>query len=262
MPGREQGSDAREWGGAAALGLSFLTIIPTPPVTITPPRMARAVAFFPLVGMGLGAIVGSLGLLLERVLPAGPLAVLLVASSVALTRALHVDGLIDTVDGVFGGYTPQRRLEIMRDSQIGAFGAVAAVLLLLAQYACLRELSGTSRLTSLMLALGLGRWVMAGAIVLFPAARSSGLGAGFREDASVWPFAMATGSATVLALLLRPQGLAAFVAVAALLAGGGAFLSRRLGGLSGDCYGALDVLGETVVLYSVLLTAGLVGETR
>ena len=235
-----------------ALSVSFLTVLPAPRVTMHRATIAQAAALFPVVGIGLGAALGGLGLLLDRVLPPGPVAVLLLAAGTLLTGALHLDGLIDTADGVFGGTSPARRLEIMRDSRIGAFGALAGGLALLGQYACLQELAGMARLTALTLALGLSRWVMTAAMALFPATSSSGLGATFQAGVSRWPLLAASVVALALAVALRPAGLAALAVAVVVVLLGGWWLVRRLGGLSGDTYGALAVLGETAVLFTAI----------
>jgi adenosylcobinamide-GDP ribazoletransferase len=163
---------------------------------------------------------------------------------------------MDTADGVFGGRTVERRLEIMRDSRVGAFGAVAGGLALLGQYACLSELSGVARLIALIVALGLSRWTMAVAIGTFPSARPTGLGATFHQAGGRWPLALATAIALAIAAPAGLLGLSS-LAVAALVALlGGRFLAARIGGLTGDTYGALGIVVETLILY---LAVGLRG---
>ena len=243
--------------GAPLLALSLLTVVPVPAAEATPRALARSAAFFPLVGAALGLAVGELGLVAEPLLPPGPAVVLQLLSLAVLTGGLHLDGLMDTADGVFGGRTRERRLEIMRDSRVGAFGALAAALALLAQYACLVELAPVPRLIALVIALAAGRWAMALALGAFPSARADGLGAAYGADAGLWPIAMATAFAAAVAAgaaqwwsvggwSLAVGGLA--VALAVALAGG-RWLAGRLGGLTGDTYGALCVAAETAVLY-------------
>jgi adenosylcobinamide-GDP ribazoletransferase len=270
---------------APLLAWSLLTVVPMPSVDAAPRALARAAAFFPLVGAVLGAAVGGLGLLLAPLLPPAPTVALQLAAVALLTGALHLDGLMDTADGVLGGRTTERRLEIMRDSRVGAFGVAAAGLLLLAQFSCLVELSPLPRLIALVLALALGRWAMALALGAFPSARSDGLGAAYVGATEQWPaivatalaVAVAVGSAVAwssvapaanaawpwssrivmdLARPLAPSAVAGFsLALGALALGlavafaGGRWLAGRLGGLTGDTYGALCVLAETAVLY-------------
>jgi adenosylcobinamide-GDP ribazoletransferase len=252
-----------------------------PSVDASPRSLARAAASFPVVGAVLGLAVGGLGLLAEPALPPGPAVVLQMLAVVLLTGGLHLDGLMDTADGVLGGRTPPRRLEIMRDSRVGAFGVAAAGLALLAQYACLVELAPLPRLIALALALALGRWAMVLAMGAFPSARSDGLGASFAEGDELWPPIVATvlavGAAVAAALVwasaspiawpagqlsgeLPPPpvdpaivgwllGLGAMALALAVALVGGRWLAGRLGGLTGDTYGALCVVAETAVLY-------------
>src|SRR6185437_4272732 len=222
------------WWAPIALSWSFLTVFPSPFVEASPGAIALALVFFPLIGAALGALLGGLGLAIDRLLPPGPIAVLILAASALLTGGLHLDALMDTADGVFGGTTRPDRLKIMRDSRIGAFGAIAGALVLLGQYACLVDLTGVTRLVALVVALALGRWVMVVAIWAFPSARPEGLGATFHQSASVWTLAGATLFAALLAAATRPLGLAALVGSALVALLGGWFITRRLGGLTGD----------------------------
>ncbi|MGH2460241.1 MAG: adenosylcobinamide-GDP ribazoletransferase [Chloroflexota bacterium] len=237
------------WWAPIALSWSFLTVLPAPFVEARPGAVAVALVFFPLVGAALGALLGGLSLALDRVLPDAPIAVLVLAASALLTGGLHLDALMDTADGVFGGTTPADRLTIMRDSRIGAFGAIAGALALLGQYACLSDLSGTARLIALVVALALGRWAMVVAIRVFLPARPDGLGATFHQAASVWTLAGATVLAVLAAVVTGPLGLAALAGSAAVALLGGWFIARRIGGLTGDSYGALAVVTETLILY-------------
>ncbi|HEV8635037.1 MAG TPA: adenosylcobinamide-GDP ribazoletransferase [Chloroflexota bacterium] len=243
------------------LAWTLLTVVPTPRLNATPRALAGSAAFFPLVGAALGAALGGLGMVAERLLPPGPTAALLLAAGALVTGGLHLDGLMDTADGVFGGRTRERRLEIMRDSRVGAYGALAAGLALLGQYACLVELGRTERLLALVVALTLGRWAMALALGLFPAARTDGLGAAYRAEDGRAPAAVATllalavvaavaaasATGTAAERSAAATGLALVVAL-----GGGRWLAGRLGGLTGDAYGALCVLAETAALYAAV----------
>jgi adenosylcobinamide-GDP ribazoletransferase len=244
---------AAPWWASLALGWSFLTVLPAPPAPATPATLARAAGWFPLVGGLLGAALGGLGLLLDYVLPPGPVAVALLAAGALLTGGLHLDGLMDTADGLGGGRTPERRLEIMRDSRVGAFGVIAGALALLGQYACLTGLIGLPRLLALAAAGALSRWAMTLALGRFPSARSGGLGASLRAQGSRAAQVVAALLALTAALLTAPLGLVGLPLAAAVALLGGRWLTRRLGGLTGDTYGALAVVTETAIL---LLAAG------
>lgn len=211
--------------------------------------MTWAVAIFPVVGVALGAALGGLGLALDYFLPSGPVAVILLASGALATGGLHLDGLMDTSDGVFGGRTIERRLEIMRDSRVGSFGVIAGALALLGQFAVLSQLSGIGRLIALVVALGLSRWAMALAIGVFRPARPSGLGATFQQAGSLRSMVLATALALGLAVGAGPSGIASFAVVLVATLAIGRFLAARLGGLTGDSYGAIAVVAETLALY-------------
>lgn len=236
------------WWGPLALGVGFLTIAPAPAVPVTPAVAGRAVALFPLVGAVIGLLLGGLGLLLDRVLPPGPAAALILAAGGALTGGLHLDGLMDTADGLAGGRTPERRLAIMRDSRLGAMGAIAGILIILVQFACLAELTGQSRLLALVAALTASRWAMLAALAAFPPARPNGLGATFHSAATPAVAIAGTLVAIAVALLTRPLGPYALLAAAALALLLGQFLTRRLGGLTGDGYGTVAVAAEAMAL--------------
>ncbi len=241
---------------ALLAALQFLTI--TPPLVqrpFTPEELGRSVGFFPAVGLALGAALYGLALGLGRVFPPGVAAALVLATWVILTRALHLDGFMDACDGLFGGFTPEQRLAIMRDSRVGAFGVAGGVLVLLTQFAVIQAaLAGP---LALLIAPVLGRWAMALALVAFPYARAEGLGRAMKDHAR-WPqAALATATALAAAwLAARWAGLLA-LAVAGLTALLGAwFALRRIPGLTGDIYGALGVATELAGLLSLAATSG------
>jgi adenosylcobinamide-GDP ribazoletransferase len=212
-------------------------------------------AIFPLVGALLGTLLGGIGLWLDQLLPAAPVAIVLLTCGVLLTGGLHLDGLMDTADGVFGGHSPTERLAIMRDSRVGAFGVMTGCLALLAQFACLSELAGQSRLGGLVAAATASRWTLLLALTTFPSARSSGLGTTFQQGAA--PVVGMAGAllAGLISLACGALGVAAlFIAMVVTLAGG-SWLARRLGGLTGDAYGALAVVTETLVLFLAVAVA-------
>ncbi len=224
-------------------------------MAVSPATAGRAAALFPLVGALVGALLGALGLALDRVLPAGPTAALLIAAAALLTGGLHLDGLMDTADGLAGARSPQQRLAIMRDSRVGAFGALAAVLALLAQFACLSELTGRDRLLALVAAGAIGRWALLLALAAFSAARPEGLGAGLRDGVGGASVGAGTLFVAPLAFVAAPLGAIALMLGGGVAAGLGRWLTRRLGGLTGDAYGAIAVVAETAVLFAAVALA-------
>jgi adenosylcobinamide-GDP ribazoletransferase len=227
---------------------SFLTVMPFPSGPFGRRALAAGVALFPIVGIGLGAALGGVGLVLDLVLPSSVSAVLLLTCGALVTGGLHLDGLMDTADGVFGGKTPERRLEIMRDSRVGSYGVLAGGLALLTQSASLGQLVGSRRVIALVVAFGLSRWALSLALGSFPSARTTGLGATLRAEAGRLPLVVATAIALAVAALTGTFGVVGFLGTAAIVFGGGRYFTRQLGGMTGDTYGALAVLSETFVL--------------
>lgn len=229
--------------------------------------LRRSVIFYPAVGFAIGLVLLAAGYLLSAVLPAAVAAALLTGIWVALTGGLHMDGLMDTADGILSHRSRERMLEIMKDSRVGAMGVMACVLQLLLKFALLDALlqKGWSAGAGLVLAAPVwSRWFMVAAIALWPYARGKeGMGSMFTGVGSRQLL-----GCSVLAVLLSLGGLAvfggglrdAFVFSSAglLLAGlGGALLARRiaakLGGLTGDTYGAVNELVETGLLLAAVL---------
>jgi len=243
------------WWGPIAGSIGFLTVIPVPHVAISPTLTARSLALFPLIGAVIGALLGVLGVWLDQILPAGPVAALLIASSAFLTGGLHLDGLMDTADGMFGGRSPEHRLTIMRDSRVGAFGVIAAGIAILGQFACLSELTGYARFTALVVAATMSRWAMSIALAIFPAARTSGVGATFHAAATRNAGIAGTLFVILVALVSGRLGLIALVASTVAVLSCSHLLTRQLGGLSGDSYGAIAVVTETGVLFVAVALA-------
>lgn len=220
-------------------------------------------AYFPLVGATLGLVVAGLGWALGLAL-VGPAQVGLVVVALAfLTRGIHLDGLMDSFDGLFGGWTPERRLEIMRDSRVGSFGALAAGGDLLLRFAALLAVPPWLRPVALVSALALGRWSLVYATAAFPYARAAGLGAAYKarvgrlEVSLATLFAVASVAAALYfsgaldrgALTSGLARLAFLLALAWVVATGfGRYVVARLPGQTGDTYGATNELVEVAVL--------------
>lgn len=232
--------------------LAFLTALPVPGASRrSAATMVGAIGYFPLVGALIGLLLAVADWSLARFVPLEPRAVLLLAAGVALTRALHLDGLMDSCDGLFGGSAPARRLEIMRDSHLGAFGVLGGALDLLARYAALVTLAGPARPVALVLAPVLGRFALAWAIARYPYAREEGLGAAFkvaargRDLALAALFTVAIGAAAWL-----PWGLALVPVTIVVTWCIARAVLRRVPGFTGDTYGALNEVVELLVLFT------------
>jgi adenosylcobinamide-GDP ribazoletransferase len=238
--------------------LAFLTRIPVPGgwSRFDENDFRRSGYWFPLIGLLLGVIIGLLWYLLRGFLAAPVLAALLLGLSVFLTGGLHLDGLMDTVDGVYGGRSREERLAFMKDSHVGAFGVIAVVLILILKYSLYAQIN-FNLLPYLLAAPVLGRQAMVWAQVVFPYARKQGLGSLFSIYGNYKILMITTGiSLFLLVALLKLTGVGIFVAAGLLFYLTAGWLSRLLGGLTGDTYGALCELTEIVVLLIGVLLGG------
>jgi adenosylcobinamide-GDP ribazoletransferase len=179
--------------------------------------------------------------------------VVVVALWALLTRFLHWDGLADTSDGIWGGRTPERRLEIMRDSHVGAFGVVAIALVALAQVASVTLLISRGALWPLLVAPVAARFCCSLAAWELPAARTDGLGVAVMGQAGLYERLLA--GVALLALLVclglgATQQQFVFVTGAGIVTGLAVprLLSKQVGGMTGDLFGATILLVETAVL--------------
>jgi adenosylcobinamide-GDP ribazoletransferase len=244
----------------AALG--FLTTLPVPsPSRLDDADWGRATAWYPAVGLLLGAILAGLDWVLRWLLPDGVAATLLLVAWVVLTGALHLDGFVDCCDGLLAAVPLERRLEILRDVHAGAFGIVGVVLLLLTKYATLVALPDAIRLPALLLIPTLGRCSMTGAVLLYPYARSGpGLGRKAKTDAGRGQLLVATGTALLVMAMAWLGGLSWAALVLTVTVVFSAFLmaqwiQSRIGGLTGDTYGALCEMVEVVGLLVLIAVA-------
>jgi adenosylcobinamide-GDP ribazoletransferase len=228
--------------------VQFLTI--APPVVrrcFTPAELGRAVGYFPLVGLLIGGFLVGLDRLLARFLPPGVAAALVLTGWIVCTGALHLDGFLDTCDGLFGGRTPEDRLRILRDERVGAFAVIGGVILLLVKFQSLAAISHRS--AALCLAPVLGRWGMVVAVVAFPYARAEGLGRAMKDHAGWGQALLASAIAAAAAWFIGGQlGLIFLLLSGALMFVTARFVLTRLPGLTGDIYGALCELVEVLVL--------------
>lgn len=229
----------------AALG--FLTILPVGKRALDNKQLARAVAFFPLVGIVLGLMLVGADWVLRRGLSDFLSSALLVALLVVFTGALHFEGFVDACDGLLGGHTRERKLEIMRQKQAGAYAIAGGVILLLLKVAAITSITGVSRVWVIGLFPALSRWGMALALGVFPYARQQGLGSAFR-GAGVLSLSIAGATAIAAAVLLGGAGILLFASATSLAFLLGWSISRMLGGLTGDTYGAINEVIEVCLL--------------
>jgi len=230
------------------LALRFLSILPIPGgAQATERQLGRSTAWYPLVGLIFGVLLFGWVYALTRVLSALPAAFLCLAAWVVITGALHLDGLADSFDGLGAG-DRAKRLAVMKDSRTGVFGVAALVLVLIGKFALLSELIGVYRIRGVILVPVLGRWSMLLTIFLFPTA-GMGLASRVKKDCRL-PQLLVGTLVTVAAawILVGIRALPALAVAAATSAGMGWLFRAKVGGCTGDCYGAVCELSEVLSL--------------
>lgn len=211
----------------------------------TPDR--RTLSWFPLVGALIGAAVGGVWWGAERLWPPVVAAAVVVAVDLAVTGMLHLDGLVDSADGLLGHLPEERRLAVMSEPTVGAFGVASAVAVILLRFAALASMVPHPALVA-----GLwcaSRTVMAVAARALPYARPAGLVSAFAGGD--WRPLVAYGVSAALLLGAAGRGLAGAGAVTAALVAGGLVVAggrARLGGCTGDVLGAAGIVAETAGL--------------
>jgi len=246
------------------IALQFFTRLPIPSwVGFEASWLQHASRYFPLVGCVVAAIAAAVYFATALVLPAPVAAVLSTAASIYLTGAFHEDGFADTCDGLGGGMTRERALEIMKDSRVGAYGAIGIVCMLATKLTALAMLPPRVAVGALFLAHPLSRLAAASLIWKLDYVRGEGKAKPLAQQMTNTEFAIAALTALVPVPVLLASGWIAPDAVlaavlAALLAAVwlGHKLKQRLGGYTGDCLGAVQQLAEALVYVGVLGTLG------
>jgi adenosylcobinamide-GDP ribazoletransferase len=244
------------------LATAFLTRLPVRLGAESAAPLASAIRAFPLVGLLIGLIAASVLLAAGTLgLPGTPAVLLALAAGTLLTGALHEDGLADTADALGARGDRERRLAVMRDSRIGAFGALALILVVALKAAALAQLPPLAAACALIAAGSTSRAAMAGAMYAVPPARRTGLGAAsgrptrarliqtllialgligaLASAAPGWQAALAASAGCVLALVIMIR-----------------VMARAFGGQTGDTLGATQQVCETATLLAIAAATG------
>ena len=234
------------------IALSLSTILPVGPARpIDNGEIAQASWALPVAGLVVGLAGAIVYVIVRRMgLPSDPAAVLVLSATVLLTSAIHEDGLADTADGLGGGKSREQKLEIMRDSRIGTFGACALLLAMLARWSALATIAEPASVASaLVVAHVTARAQLPAFMWLVPPARSDGLSAGAGQ-ASLQSALIAAGLGFLCLVLGLGFGKAILgLLLLALIGLGWAFIAtRQVGGQTGDILGALEQIGEIAIL--------------
>jgi len=230
----------------------YLTIVPVP-ARFSPEAFApgRGAVWFPAVGLVVGVSLALIAWAAGAVFPPLLAALLTVTAWKLVTGGLHLDGLADCLDGLMGR-DAAHRLTIMGDSRICAFGAIGLILFLLLEISAVMELDSATRWAALLAAPVVGRATPPLLARVLPAARRAGHGAAFRDSLGVAAPLLTPATALVVAwVALGRVGLVAWALAHALALALGWFMSRRLGGITGDVLGAGIESAELVVLLVV-----------
>jgi adenosylcobinamide-GDP ribazoletransferase len=240
-----------EWFDDLRTAVAFLTRLPMPhPEGALPPNFVRAHRLFPLVGMAIGAAAGLVCLGMRMIgLPDVAAAALALGASAILTGALHEDGLADVADGFGGGRDVAAKLEIMRDSRLGTYGALILIVSFVTKVSVLAALPNALIVQSLIAAHALARGVLPAMSISLPYARKDGLAvnAGRPDLTTAVTAAALAALISVVALPLR-DALPSMLAAVACAAGMAWLAHRQIGGQTGDVLGAAEQLGETAIL--------------
>ncbi|MDE0231379.1 MAG: adenosylcobinamide-GDP ribazoletransferase [bacterium] len=257
-------------GFLSALG--FLTILPVGSAKRADGRgLSSARAWFPAVGLLLGTALAAIDLLLRRLYAVGPsngadvpvaapflTGAVLVVALVAMTRALHLDGFMDTCDALLGGSSPEGRRRILKDPRVGAFAVAGVVCLLLLKLVAVSAVPDQVRPWILIVVPCISRGAMLLVMELFPYVGENGLGKAFLERTGRGQLISGTTLTLLAAVVLAGPWSLVILALAGLSAWSiGAIATRLLGGATGDVYGAVNESVEAVAfLCAALLTLG------
>jgi adenosylcobinamide-GDP ribazoletransferase len=231
--------------------LSFLTILPVDqPSPPEEKRLARSMAFFPLVGLLIGLLLTVAFLILSFLFSKSLVLWLTLGCLALLTRGLHLDGFADTIDGFAAGGPKEKILEVMRDSRIGAFGVVGLILLIGTKYLALDQIAVPSIPNALILMTVMGRNSMVWVCFRSPYARSGeGLAKPFAQNLTSREMILSSASAIAMGLVIWGlKGVLVFIGIGLFSLLFRLFFLRKLEGITGDILGAANELSEVLCL--------------
>jgi adenosylcobinamide-GDP ribazoletransferase len=241
----------RRWVEDLLVAFQFLTRLPISRISYQPDSLSRSAKLFPLVGLVVGLGASVLQRVLAPHLNRALVALFILTFLVLITGGLHEDGLADTADAFGGGWNREQVLTILRDSRIGSFGALALVLSLLARFLLLSLLPVNRFMTLVVSAHVLCRWTtLPLSYFLRPARESEGQGAKIAQKIS--STSLLVGSLLTFAVvfyLMRSAFWIPIVAALVITALSGLYYFRRIGGITGDCFGTTNQLTEIAVYF-------------
>lgn len=242
-----------EWLRLFLTAIQFLTRLPVPEwIQASEETLGKATKFFPLVGVMVGASGALTFWLLLHLLPQSAAVLCAIIFTAFITNGFHEDGLADTFDGFGGGWTREQALEIMRDSRLGTYGAMALIFLILGKYSFLSTLAPGQVCRWLIVAHTASRWTVLPLCAWLPYARAEGQGKLVAKQIGKAEIFIASVTLFITVLLLSWQAaLAALLVTGLMTVLSGLYFRARLSGITGDCLGATNQLTEV----SLYLTA-------
>jgi adenosylcobinamide-GDP ribazoletransferase len=229
----------------------FLTRLPLLRLTYKADALIGAAKFFPLVGLAIGAGAAGIYHLLSPHLPAAIVALVIVLFSMLVTGGLHEDGLADAADAFGGGWNRQQILDIMKDSRIGSYGALAIVFSVASRVFLLAYLPASRFVQYAISAEVLCRWIMLPLGAALPGARENA-SQGARIAGKISGMSLVVGTLTALCVvgyLLRISMVWPFAAASAVALLSGLYYKHRIGGITGDCFGTTSQLTLVAVYF-------------
>ncbi len=241
------------------IAFQFLTIIPLPfSSRCEKEDLGRSTAFFPIIGLIIGGLLAGSNWLLSPWIARSLCDALLIALLALITGALHLDGLADVCDGLAARGSRERFLAIMKDSQVGAVGAVGLVLGILLKWQALAAVPVEFKWQALLLFPALARFGQVLTMTGARHARQDGLGATFVQGMGKTTLLLAFATVAVVSYyLLGFSGTLALAAVCLLTVAGRIFFQRKLGGLTGDTIGCISELNEILALVVISALAAI-----
>lgn len=241
-----------------AIAMSFLTVLPVYRGDAPwEDEIARSAVFFPLIGLVIGLIVAAVDALALHAF--SPLCAAVIGMMVQfwVTGGMHVDGLMDTADGMLSGRSADRILAIMHDGSVGPMGATVGVFIIILKVALAASMSGRTRTAALMCAPAMGRLSMVLSFCLFPPATPErGMGRQLARKVGPGEFAITLSCTAALCFMLAgPRSLLAAACSLGVALFAGWRVSSSIGGVTGDVYGALCEIAEVVSLAAFAFTA-------
>ena len=239
------------------IAVQFLTRLPVPRVLHnSEAELGKASAFFPLVGVIVGGGAALVFALMQRLLPVSASVLCAIVFAAFITNGFHEDGLADTFDGLGGGWTKDRVLEIMRDSRIGTYGTLAVIFVVLGKLNFLSSLPQGQIWRWMIVGHTAARWTILPLCAWLPYARAEGQGKLVARQVGTLEIVIGTTTTLLVILLLLPwqAALVTFLTTALVTFLSGLYFRARLQGITGDCLGAANQLTEVgLYLTAVIL---------